>query len=622
MTPQHASKQKTSTLAFLALGVVYGDIGTSPLYAFKEAFSENNGLAPTSDNVLATLSALFWAITLIVSLKYVGLILRFDNKGEGGVLALQALALRHIRRARPSWYKTVVIMGIFAAALFYADAMITPAISVLSAVEGISIATPHFEHLIIPVALGVIAGLFLIQRFGTTQVGRLFGPITLIWFLTLGTLGVHSILQTPDVLRALNPEYAIAFLVHHPAAAFLLLTAIFLTLTGGEALYADMGHFGAKPIRLAWYGLVWPALVLNYFGQGALVMRNPEASANPFYLLSPEGLLVPLVVLATVATVVASQATISGAFSLTHQAIQLGYLPRMHITHTSSSEQGQIYIAGINRMMFIGVILLILGFSSSTALAGAYGVAVSGTMVITSVLVLLVTLHRPRQSFRKAIVIGIVVCLLLELLFLTSNLTKVTQGGWMPLLIGFILFTILSTWRSGRQWLIRQRHNTRMSVSKFISAQQPGIHRINGLAVYLTTDPTRVPASLLHNMKYFKVIHQQLVFLHVEFADIPYVKEEERFSVVWLTPQLCTLNVRFGFRERTDLTQTLSGLKEEKLKLLGKDTRFFVERATVLDCGTQLSGWRCNLFRWMMHQSESPARYYNLPFRQVLEISV
>ncbi len=390
-------KAGTGALTLAALGVVYGDIGTSPLYAFKEAFAGAHGLAPTELNVLATLSALFWAMMLIISLKYVWVMLKFDNNGEGGVLALTALANRSARGAT-HWKLLIATAGIFAAALFYGDALITPAISVLSAVEGLSVAAPTLEKLIIPVTLGVITGLFFIQRHGTGSMGKLFGPVTLLWFAALAVLGLISIAETPAVLRALNPMYAITFAIEHPAAMFLLLSAVFLALTGGEALYADMGHFGARPVRLAWYGLVCPALLINYFGQGALVLRSADAIQNPFYLLSPDWFMLPLVALATAATVIASQATISGAYSITLQAMRMGYLPRLFIQHTSDAQRGQIYIPAVNWMMLVGVIVLVLEFGSSGALAAAYGIAVSGTMIITTLLTVFVTLMLPGRA--------------------------------------------------------------------------------------------------------------------------------------------------------------------------------------------------------------------------------
>ncbi|OQX09068.1 MAG: potassium transporter Kup [Thiothrix lacustris] len=618
MTNSHVPKQKLGALTLAALGIVYGDIGTSPLYAFKEAFT--HGLAPSHANVLATLSALFWAITLIISLKYVWLVLRFDNKGEGGVLALQALAHRHTRRTLPQWSKAVALIGVFAAALFYGDAIITPAISVLSAIEGISVATPQFEHLIIPITLGILISLFLIQRFGTAKVGILFGPITVVWFVSLGTLGISSILQTPEVLQALNPLYALDFTLHHPVAAFVLLSAVFLALTGGEALYADMGHFGAKPIRLAWYGLVWPALTLNYFGQGALVMRDPTMTQNPFYFLAPDGLLVPLVVLATMATVIASQATISGAYSITQQATRLGYLPRIRVQHTSDSEQGQIYIASVNWLMLLGVILLVLGFGSSSGLAAAYGIAVSGTMIITSVLILLVALARPNQRLRKAIIACVLVAIVFEIMFFSSNLSKIGHGGWLPILLGFVIFTLLTTWKTGSELIAEHRRKINVTMRKFVADPHSEIPRVAGTAVYLASNPNLVPSRLFYNIKHYKVMHEQIVFLHVDNEEIPYIPDEERLTVTGLAPGIYSVNVRFGFRENPDLSKALRGTVNYQLELPRDSTTFFVARTSIVDCEGVLPYWRCALFGWMMRQSESAATYFNLPTDQVVEI--
>ncbi len=440
-----AGKSSLSVLTLAALGVVYGDIGTSPLYAFKEAFSGTHGLPLTEANVLAVLSMMFWSITLIVSLKYVTIVLRFDNGGEGGILALLALASR-LTRARPRLAWTVAMLGIFGASLFYGDAVITPAISVLSAVEGISVATPAFEHWIVPITIGILVGLFAMQSHGTGALGKLFGPITVLWFLTLAALGAVSIAHTPTVLAALDPRHALGFAQHSPGLTFLVLGAVFLAMTGAEALYADMGHFGPAPIRLAWFGLVFPSLIVNYFGQGALALRDPAAMKNPFYLLAPQGLLIPLVLLATVATVIASQATISGAFSITHQATRLDYLPRLRTRHTSETERGQIYIAQVNWTMLLLVILLVLAFKNSSAIASAYGIAVSGTMVLTTALVAIVSVSRKRRP-NPLLLLLLALIGSLELVFFAANTTKFADGGWFPLACGLVLFILLTTWK-------------------------------------------------------------------------------------------------------------------------------------------------------------------------------
>lgn len=612
------NKTATGTLALAALGVVYGDIGTSPLYAFKEAFAETHGLAPTESNVLAALAALFWAMLLIISIKYVWVMLKFDNNGEGGVLALTALANRSAQDVA-RWKLLIATAGIFAAALFYGDALITPAISVLSAVEGLSVAAPALEKLIIPITVGVLTGLFFIQRHGTGSMGKLFGPVTLLWFATLGVLGAISIAETPSVLRAINPMHAISFAVEHPASMFLLLSALFLALTGGEALYADMGHFGAKPVRLAWYGLVCPALLINYFGQGALVLRSADAIQNPFYLLAPDWLLLPLVVLATAATVIASQATISGAYSITLQAIRMGYLPRLFIRHTSDSQRGQIYIPAVNWMMLAGVIILVFEFGSSGALAAAYGIAVSGTMIITTLLTLFITLMLPGRA-RALLLSALVVFALLELLFFASNLTKVASGGWMPLALGLVLFVLLSTWKKGSSLVAEQRRKLDIPMAAFIAGTQPDVPRVPGTAAYLTADPTIVPSALFHNLKHFKVLHEQTLFLHVVTADVPYIAPEQRLKVTRLAPGMVDIGLHFGFRQEVDIPAALEGLAAHGVEHEAMSTTFFIARSNVADGPGGMASWRCALFSWMTRQSEGAASFFNLPANQVVEL--
>ncbi|MFZ3017600.1 MAG: potassium transporter Kup [Gallionella sp.] len=614
------SKNKTATgaLALAALGVVYGDIGTSPLYAFKEAFAGAHGLAPTEPNVLATLSALFWAMTLIISVKYVWVMLKFDNEGEGGVLALTALANRSSPGAA-HWKLLIATAGIFAASLFYGDALITPAISVLSAVEGLSVAAPTLEHLILPITIGVLTGLFFIQRHGTGSMGKLFGPVTLLWFAALAILGAISIAETPAVLRALNPMYAIAFAVEHPTGMFLLLSAVFLALTGGEALYADMGHFGAKPMRLAWYGLVCPALLINYFGQGALVLRSADAIQNPFYLLSPDWFMLPLVALATAATVIASQATISGAYSMTLQAMRMGYLPRLFIQHTSDAQRGQIYIPAVNWMMLAGVVILVLEFGSSGALAAAYGIAVSGTMIITTLLSVFVTLMLPGRA-RLPLLFAFAVFALLELLFFGSNLTKVASGGWMPLALGLFLFLLLSTWKRGSTLVAEQRRKLDIPMSSFISGTQPDVPRVPGTAIYLTADPAMVPSALFHNLKHFKVLHEQTLFLHIVTADVPYIEAGQRMEVTRLAPGMYNVALHFGFRQEPDIPFALQGLGAQGVELDSMNTTFFIARSNVVDGLGGMQSWRCALFSWMTRQSEGAASFFNLPPNQVVEL--
>jgi KUP system potassium uptake protein len=615
---QTSSKASTGTLALAALGVVYGDIGTSPLYAFKEAFSGPHGLAATEVNVMATLSALFWAMMLIISLKYVWIMLKFDNDGEGGVLALTALANR-VARSTSHLKLMIVTAGIFAAALFYGDALITPAISVLSAVEGLSVAAPAMDRLIIPVSVGVLTGLFFIQRHGTGSMGRLFGPITLVWFASLIVLGSISIATTPSVLRALDPMYAVHFTLEHPTSMFLLLSAVFLALTGGEALYADMGHFGAKPVRLAWYGLVCPALLINYFGQGALVLRSATAIQNPFYLLSPDWFMLPLIALATAATVIASQATISGAYSITLQAMRMGYLPRLYIQHTSDSQRGQIYIPAVNWMMLVGVIILVFQFGSSDALAAAYGIAVSGTMIITTLLTAFVALQLTTRT-RAYLLPALLLFAVLEVLFFSSNLSKLFHGGWMPLAFGVCIFVLLSTWKKGSVLIASQRRKFDIPMDSFISSTYADVPRVSGTAIYLTADPTYVPSALFHNLKHFKVLHEQTLFLHVVTADVPYVRRKQRLQVTRLAPGLYDVAAHFGFRQEVDLPAALEGLAADGVDLEPMSTTYFIARSSVVDGPGGMSAWRCALFSWMMRQSEGAASFFNLPPNQVVEL--
>ncbi|MDD4912798.1 MAG: potassium transporter Kup [Sideroxydans sp.] len=618
MNQQHSKeKATTSALALAALGVVYGDIGTSPLYAFKEAFAGGH-LAPTEPNVLATLSALFWAMMLIISIKYVWVMLKFDNNGEGGVLALTALANRSAG-STSRWKLLIATGGIFAASLFYGDALITPAISVLSAVEGLSVAAPALESLIIPITLGVITGLFLIQRRGTGSMGKLFGPVTLVWFAALAVLGMISIAETPSVLRALSPMYAITFAIEHPAGMFLLLSAVFLALTGGEALYADMGHFGAKPVRLAWYGLVCPALLINYFGQGALVMRSAEAAQNPFYMMSPDWFMLPLVALATAATVIASQATISGAYSITLQAMRMGYLPRLFIQHTSDSQRGQIYIPAVNWMMLVGVIILVLEFGSSGALAAAYGIAVSGTMIITTMLTVFVTLMMPGRA-RLPLLIALALFALLEILFFGSNLTKVFSGGWMPLALGLVLFVLLATWKKGSSMIAKQRQKLDIPMEVFVSSTHPDVPRVSGTAIYLTADPKFVPSALFHNLKHFKVLHEQTLFVHVVTEDVPHISKQDRLEVRKLAPGMYDVALHFGFRQEIDIPFELEGLSKRGVSYEAMSATYFIARSNVVDGPGGLPSWRSALFSWMTRQSEGAASFFNLPPNQVVEL--
>jgi len=613
-------KSSLTILSLAALGVVYGDIGTSPLYAFKEALTGAHGLPFNEANVLAVLSMMFWSIALIVSVKYVSIVLRFDNGGEGGILALLALASR-LTREHPRLAWTVALLGIFGASLFYGDAIITPAISVLSAVEGISVATPAFERWIVPITITVLFGLFAIQSSGTGALGKLFGPVMVIWFLTLAVLGAVSISQTPAVLDALDPRHALNFAWKSPGLTFLVLGAVFLALTGAEALYADMGHFGAKPIRLAWFGLVFPSLIINYFGQGALVLRNPAAVKNPFYLLAPEELLLPLVVLATAATVIASQATISGAFSVTQQATRLGYLPRIQTRHTSETERGQIYVPQLSWTMLVLIILLVLGFKNSSAMASAYGIAVSGTMVLTTALVAVVAVSLPKR-LNPLFLILLALVGTLELVFFAANATKIADGGWFPLACGLALFVMLTTWKRAETILTAHERSKRVPLDAFATLCSSDIPRVPGTAVYLSPDPASVPTALMHNLKHNKVLHQRIVFLTIVNEDVPRFSDFERTEVhVIERGHVYQAMLRYGFMEEPDVPKGLKLLERHGLKFESLDTTFFLGKATLARAAKPgLFTWRRELFRWMQRNSPATAEYFKLLPDRVIEL--
>jgi KUP system potassium uptake protein len=611
-------KSTRSALVLAALGIVYGDIGTSPLYAFKEAFTPGHGLAPTPENVLVTLSALFWALAIVISLKYVWVVLRYDNDGEGGVLALTALAHRVVGSS-PRLAAAVIVMGVFAASLFYGDAIITPAISVLSAIEGVALAAPGLAHWVVPITIGILVALFAVQRHGTRQVGAFFGPITLIWFLSLAALGVLSIVETPAVLAALDPRHALQFATTHPGAAFLLMSAVFLALTGGEALYADMGHFGAWPVRVAWYGLVWPALVINYFGQGALVMRDPAAALNPFYALAPDALLWPLVALAAAATVIASQATISGAYSMTLQASRLGFLPRIRLLHTSDTERGQVYVPAVNWLMLVAVVVLVLSFGSSSALAAAYGIAVSGTMILTTLLTAAIA-SQQQQKRRFGMLAFLLLVLVLECIFLASNALKFLHGGWFPIALGALIFLLLTTWRRGSALMSEDRKRFDLPLGDCAASLTKSVPRVAGTAVYLNSDPSHVPSALLHGLKHFKVLHERILFVHIAFTETPYVAAAQRVTAAPLGEQMFDVRVFFGFREEPDLPAALKLLDP---KMVGDDPigmTYFVARSTLEDAPGRMQSWRARVYAWMTRQANDPGSYFELPANQVVEL--
>ncbi|MEQ1773935.1 MAG: potassium transporter Kup [Burkholderiales bacterium] len=614
-----AHDRRLAALSLGALGVVFGDIGTSPLYAFKEAFGGAHPLPLSEANVFGVLSLIFWAVMLIVSVKYVLFVLRFDNKGEGGVLALLALASQLFREHR-KLSAVATVIAVFAASLFYGDAVITPAISVLSAVEGISVATPALERWVVPATIVILIGVFALQPYGTGKIGRLFGPITLIWFFVLGGLGVMSILATPAILKALDPSYAVRFAVQSPGLAFIALGSVFLALTGGEALYADMGHFGRKPIRVAWFGLVLPALMLNYLGQGALVLRNPAAVKNPFYLLAPSDWLLPLVALATIATVIASQATISGAFSVTQQASRLGYLPRVRVTHTSETERGQIYIGRLNWLMLVMVLLLVLGFGSSTHLAAAYGIAVSATMALETALVALVVVAMGGRT--RIVALGILlIVFVVELMFFASNTTKIAAGGWFPILCGLVIFTLLTTWKRGADLLTASAAGKNVPLKGFCE-HLTSVTRVSGTAVFFAANRQIVPTTLLHNLKHNKVLHERVVFLTMTTEDVPKVEDEERIEIDMLAPQsIYQVVVRYGFMEDPDAMHVLKLLGQRGLRFELEETTFFLGKSTIARAERRgLFTWRREVFRWMQRNAPSAVEYFNLPPDRVIEL--
>ncbi|WP_442109209.1 potassium transporter Kup [Pseudomonas sp. NUPR-001] len=614
------SAARPLSLLVAAVGVVYGDIGTSPLYTLKEVFSGNYGVPVNHDGVLGILALIFWSLIWVVSFKYVVFVLRADNQGEGGTMALTALA-RRASAPYPKLRAVMVVCGLIGAALFYGDSMITPAISVLSAVEGLGLAFDGIDHWVVPIALVVLVGLFLIQKHGTARIGTLFGPIMVVWFLVLAALGVHGISQSPEVLKAFNPVWAVRFFIVHPGMGVAILGAVVLALTGAEALYADMGHFGRKPIARAWFALVLPALVLNYFGQGAMLLQNPEAARNPFYLLAPSWALIPLVGLSTMATVIASQAVISGAFSLTRQAIQLGYVPRMQIQHTSHDEQGQIYIGAVNWALMVGVILLVLAFESSDALASAYGVAVTGTMLMTTLLVSTVMLLLWKWPPILAVPV-LLSFLFVDGLFFAANVPKVVQGGAFPVLAGIALFVLMTTWKRGKQILVERLDEGSLPLPLFISSirvQPP--HRVEGTAVFLTARQDAVPHALLHNMLHNQVLHNQVVLLTVISEDMPRVPAQQQFEIEAYGEGFYRVLLHFGFMDEPDVPAALKLCHLEGLDFSPMRTTYFLSRETVIPSRlVGMARWRAMLFAFLLKNANGTLRFFNLPLNRVIEL--
>ncbi|HEX5386889.1 MAG TPA: potassium transporter Kup [Gemmatimonadales bacterium] len=613
-------------LSLAALGVVYGDIGTSPLYAVKECFGGEYGIPPTVSNVLGILSLIVWSLNFIISYKYISQVMRADNRGEGGILALMALVRPKSSGASVHARRTLVALGIFGAALLYGDGVITPAISVLGAVEGLNVATPAFDHLVVPITVAILIALFAFQRRGTAGVGAVFGPLMLLWFLAIAALGLRGILLEPSVLRALNPWYAVDFFIRDGSQAFFILGAVVLVLTGGEALYADMGHFGKRPIRAAWFTLVLPALLLNYFGQGALLLRNAPAVANPFYSLVPPSLLIPMVIVASAAAVVASQALISGAFSLTRQAMQLGYSPRVTIWHTSSTEAGQIYIPQVNQALAVACVGLVLGFRSASNLAAAYGIAVTGTMAITSILFGAVARglwHWPRwKAFGLA---GLF--LAVDLAFFSANLVKVTQGGWFPLVVAVAIFTLMMTWKQGRTILAGIMRENALPMDVFladIGRRRPP--RVPGVAVFLTSDPRGAPPVLLHHLKHNKVLHERVILLSILTEEFPQVREDERVRCRELGEGFYQVISRFGFMETPDVPRVVRSLADPAqdgpaVPVNLMQTTFYLGRETLIATGNhRMARWRKKLFIIMTRNAQPATAFFGLPPNRVVEL--
>ncbi|HVU81682.1 MAG TPA: potassium transporter Kup [Rhodanobacteraceae bacterium] len=607
-------------LAFGALGVVFGDIGTSPLYTLQEIFSSDYGLHVSGASIFGVLSLVFWALLLVVTVKYVIFVMRADNKGEGGIMALMALA-QHSVRGLPKLRWLVAVVAIFGAALFYGDGVITPAISVLSAVEGVKVAAPALTRWVVPISVVVLLALFVLQKFGTARVGGLFAPVMCVWFAAIALLGLHMIVRAPEILLALNPYYAVRFFHSHGIAAFLALGGVVLAVTGTEALYADMGHFGKKPIRIAWSCFVFPALLCNYFGQGALMLRHPEASANPFYLLVPHALLIPMIVLAAIATVIASQAVISGAYSMTREAVQLGFSPRMRVVHTSSRMSGQIFVPWINGMLLVLVLAAVIGFRSSANLGAAYGIAVTGTMVTTTLLALLVALRLWHWKWPAVIALGAPL-LVIDCAFFGANLLKVEHGGWFPLALGILVFTVMTTWRRGRELVLRQLKHGGIALAPFVEsiAEHPPA-RVPGTAVFMTANLGAVPHAMLHSLKHFKVLHERNVLLSVETLEAPYADQTERVELRDLGHSFHTLTLRFGFMEDPDVPAALAACAQPGLGFDMMDTTFFLSRETVV--ATKRPGmalWRDKLFAFLSRNAMPATAFFHIPGNRLVEL--
>jgi KUP system potassium uptake protein len=621
--PPHGAEARGHYLAILALGalgVVYGDIGTSPLYALKQCFYGPHGVAPTPENIHGVLSLIFWSLILVISVKYLVFVMRADNRGEGGILALMSL-LRvsgRVGRTRP----LLVGLGLFGAALLYGDGVITPAISVLSAVEGLDVALPHIGHWVVPIAIIIIVLLFIFQRRGTHGVGAVFGPITLLWFITIALLGVHQIVRAPGVLTAILPVHGVSFFIRNGFTGFVVLGTVFLVVTGGEALYADMGHFGKRPIKLAWFAVVLPALLLNYFGQGALMLTDPEsAREHVFFKLAAEWFTIPLVVLATMAAVIASQAVISGAFSLTRQAVQLGYTPRLHIEHTSAREIGQIYIPGINWALMIATISLVIWFKDSDSLGGAYGIAVTSTMVITTLLYFMVA----RENFGWKLswaVAYLIFFSIIDLSFFGANALKIVGGGWFPLALAASVFTLMTTWKRGRAILSRRLRERSLPIDLFLSdVARRQQSRVPGTAVFMTGSSEGIPPALLHNLKHNKILHEQVILLTVATKEVPHIDSDERLDVKRLSEGFYRVVAYYGFMEDPSIPDIMNMIRGRGIMFRPLDTTYFLGRDTLIVTGASgMARWRKRLFGVMSRNARSATSFFGIPYNQVVEL--
>jgi KUP system potassium uptake protein len=615
------SGKRLGKLSLLALGVVFGDIGTSPLYAFRESFRPEYGLARTPANVYGVVSLILWALILTVSIKYIVFIMRADNRGEGGILALLALILQKRERISKRWRVTLIMLGLIGAALLYGDGVITPAITVLGAIEGLEVVTPTLKTIVVPASIVILVLLFLMQKRGTAKIGFYFGPIMLLWFFAIGILGAISMMQHPHILAAINPMYGVQLFLNDGKIAFLLLGAVVLAVTGTEALYADMGHFGRRPIRLAWFVLVLPSLVLNYFGQGAVVLENPAGAENPFYSLAPHVLLYPLIALATIAAVIASQALISGAFSLTHQCVQLGYSPRFNIVHTSGEEVGQIYVPEVNHALMVGCVVMVFGFGSSAALSAAYGIAVTGTMVITTLL--FTQLAKMKWDWKPWQYISFAgFFLTIDLGFAASNMLKIESGGWVPLAIAGAIFTLMTTWHAGRRITRLLLRNASLPLDSLLkSVAENHVVRVPGTAVFMTADSSGAPMVLLHHLKHNKVLHEEVILLTIQVKEIPEVVDGERMTVTKLPLGFWRVVAQYGFMETPDAQRLLRAASASGLRAKRMETTYYLGREQLLPIGsTKLATWRKKLYAFMARNSLSATAFFGLPPNRVVEL--